>query len=255
MKYAVIGGTGVYDLLEFSKQKNITTEYGDAELDIVQINDLEIAFLARHGREHSTPPHKINYRANMKALADLGVQYIFATAAIGSCNENFAPGDIVVINDFLDFTKNREHTFYDGTTKDVVHFEMNDPYCQNLRSKFHKKAKLKSLAIKRDAVYVCTEGPRFESSAEIKMFQKLGGDVVGMTGVPEVILAKELHMCYASIGIVTNWATGFGESINLHEIEASLGKNKAKITEVFIDIFNTGLDQNNCHCKDSGIRV
>jgi 5'-methylthioadenosine phosphorylase len=255
LKYAVIGGTGIYDLLESSKKKNINTKYGEVELDIVQIKDLEIVFLARHGKDHSTPPHKINYRANMQALADLGIKYVFATAAVGSCNKKFAPGDVVVINDFIDFTKSREHTFYDGENTDVIHFEMNDPYCQNLRKKFYNMANSKSLAIKGSAVYVCTEGPRFETAAEIKMFEKLGGDVIGMTGVPEVVLAKEVHMCYASIGIVTNWATGFGDSVNIHEIKKSLNENKEKITEVFIEVFRDSPDQNNCNCKDAGIRV
>lgn len=255
MKYAVIGGTGIYDLVESAEKRTITTKYGEAEVDIVQIDDLEIVFLARHGREHSNPPHKINYRANMRALANLGVKYVFATAAVGSCNENFAPGEVVVIDDFLDFTKSREHTFYDGENSDVIHFEMNDPYCQNLRRKFYNKSNSKSVNIKGNAIYVCTEGPRFESAAEIKMFEKLGGDVIGMTGVPEVVLAKELHMCYASIGVVTNWATGFGDSVNIHEIQSSLAENKGKITEVFIEIFRDGLDQNNCQCKEGGIRV
>ncbi|MFW6280700.1 MAG: S-methyl-5'-thioinosine phosphorylase [Halanaerobium sp.] len=255
MKYAVIGGTGIYDLLESSKKKTINTKYGEVELDIVQIKDLEVAFLARHGKEHSTPPHKINYRANMQALADLGIKYVFATAAVGSCSKKFAPGDIVVIDDFIDFTKFREQTFYDGENKDVMHFEMDDPYCQNLRKKFYNKANAKSLAIKGSGVYLCTEGPRFETAAEIKMFKKLGGEVIGMTGVPEVVLAKELHMCYASIGIVTNWATGFGASVNIHQIKKSLNENKEKITEIFIEVFRDSPDQNNCNCKDAGIRV
>lgn len=255
MKYAVIGGTGIYDLVESAERKIVSTKYGDVEVDSVQVEDFDIVFLARHGREHSIPPHKINYRANMQALANLGVKYVFATAAVGSCNKKFAPGEVVVIDDFLDFTKTREHTFYDGENTDVIHFEMNDPYCQNLRRKFYNKADSKDLDIKDDAVYVCTEGPRFESAAEITMFEKLGGDVIGMTGVPEVVLAKELHMCYASIGVVTNWATGFGDSVNIHEIKRSLTANKGKITEVFIEIFRDGLDQKNCHCKDAGIRV
>jgi 5'-methylthioadenosine phosphorylase len=255
LEYAVIGGTGIYDLVESAERKVVSTKYGEVEVDLVQIGDFDVVFLARHGREHSTPPHKINYRANMRALANLGVKYVFATAAVGSCNGKFEPGAVVVIDDFLDFTKSREHTFYNGEDTDVIHFEMNDPYCQNLRKKFYDKADIKGIDIKGNAVYVCTEGPRFESAAEIKMFEKLGGDVIGMTGIPEVILAKELHMCYASIGIVTNWATGFGESVNIHEIQSSLAANKREITETFIEIFRDGLNQDNCHCKDAGIRV
>ncbi len=254
MKYAVIGGTGVYDLLEKTESITVSTEFGDVEIDKAQYKDIEIAFLPRHGRKHSTPPHKINYLANMKALAKLGVKHIYATAAVGSCIKEYAPGDIVIINDFIDFTKKRSLSYYDGG-EDVVHFEMDDPYCSSMRSKFLYAADFHEVDIKGNAVYVCTEGPRFETSAEIKMFKKLGGEVVGMTGVPEVILAKELKMCYSAIGIITNYETGIGEKAELEEIKGSLSKNKAKIVALFLNIFEEGLHQNNCSCSDGGIKV
>jgi len=255
LKYAVIGGTGVYDLLENTERMTVSTAFGEVEIDKAKYKDVEIAFLARHGREHSTPPHKINYLANMKALAQLGVKHIYATAAVGSCNEEYKPGDIVIINDFIDFTKSRPLSYFDGEGEDVVHFEMEDPYCINMRNKFLYAADFHEVDIKGNAVYVCTEGPRFETSAEIKMFKTLGGEVVGMTGVPEVVLAKELKMCYSSVGIITNYATGIGEKADLEEIKSSLSKNKAKIVELFLNIFKEDLDQNNCSCSDAGIKV
>ena len=256
MEKAIIGGTGVYGVSGGSISKTITTKYGDAFVDIVDINGEQIVFLARHGKGHSVPPHLVNYRANMKALSELGVKYIYSTAAVGSCNENYAPGDVVVIKDFIDFTKSRPMTFFEGGEDGVVHTDMSEPYCRNLIGKFYEAAKQTGISISGEGVYVCTEGPRFETKSEISMYRQMGGDVVGMTNVPEVVLAKELGICYSAVGIITNWCTGIGsKDIVLHDIEASVGKNKELITNTFIKIFSAELDQNNCKCTTSRIRL
>lgn len=251
MEKAIIGGTGVYGVSNKGYSKTINTRYGDAYMDVVEIEDEEIVFLARHGKGHSVPPHLINYRANMKALEMLGVKYIYSTAAVGSCNEKYAPGDIVVINDFLDFTKARSMTFYEGGEDGVVHTDMSEPYCRNLRAEFYKAANELAIDVKGEGVYVCTEGPRFETKQEIRMYKSLGGDVVGMTNVPEVVLAKELGMCYATIGIVTNWCTGIGsDDIAGHQIREAMEKNKENITNVIIKVFSGRLDQKSCKCRN-----
>lgn len=256
MNKAIIGGTGVYDVSGKTISKAVKTKYGEAYVDIVEINGEEIAFLARHGKEHSVPPHLINYRANMKALQELGVKYIYATAAVGSCNENYAPCDIVVIKDFLDFTKARPITFYEGGEEGVIHTDMSDPYCSNLRNKFYEAAKDMKIDVKGEGVYVCTEGPRFETASEIRMYKNNGGDVVGMTNVPEVVLAKELGMCYAAVGIITNWCTGIkGKDITLHDIKGAMDRNKESITGAFLKVFSTNLNQEECKCKDSTMRL
>ncbi|WP_353095259.1 S-methyl-5'-thioinosine phosphorylase [Tissierella praeacuta] len=255
MNKAIIGGTGVYDIGEGSYTKNVETKYGNVDVDIVSINGEEIAFLARHGKKHSTPPHLINYRANMKALEQLGIKYIYATAAVGSCNENYGPGDIVIINDFIDFTKSRPITFFEGGNEPVKHTDMGDPYCKNLRNKFYEFAKDESINIKGDAVYICTEGPRFETAHEVRMYKNLGGDVIGMTNVPEVVLAKELGMCYSTIGIITNWCTGVEGNITLHDIQGTLSVNKEKITKTFLRIFNEEINQQHCNCNNSIIEL
>lgn len=255
MKKAIIGGTGVYNAGEEGFKETIETKYGQVELDILNIYGEEIVFLARHGKTHSVPPHLINYRANMMALKKVGVEYIYATAAVGSCNENYRPGDIVVIKDFLDFTKARPNTFFEGGDEPVKHVDMTDPYCKNLREKFYAIGKEQGLDIKGDAVYVCTEGPRFETAQEIKMFKNLGGDVVGMTNVPEVVLAKELGICYATIGIISNWCTGMTEDTALHDIKGALEVNKEKITETFIKIFKEDLNKNHCNCNNAIIQL
>ena len=251
---ARIGGTGVYEIGE-SNIKLVETKYGKVELDIVNIGREEVVFLSRHGKNHSAPPHRINYRANIMALKEIGVEYIYATAAVGSCNENYGPGDVVIIKDFLDFTKARSLTFFEGGDEKVKHVDMSDPYCKNLRNKFYLMAEEKGIEIKGEAVYVCTEGPRFETSSEIKMFKHLNGDVVGMTNVPEVILAKELGICYATIGIISNWCTSMKGEITLHNIQRELDKKKEKITEAFIEIFRGELDKNNCNCQNSIIEL
>ncbi len=252
---AIIGGTGVYDAGSKSLQKIVKTKYGEVELDIINIDGEDIVFLPRHGKGHSVPPHLINYRANMMALKELGVEHIYATAAVGSCNENYAPSDVVVIKDFLDFTKSRPITFFEGGDEPVRHVDMSDPYCKNMMERFYNSSKKYNLDIKGDAVYVCTEGPRFETASEIQMYKQLGGDVVGMTNVPEVVLAKELGICYSTIGIITNWCTGIGGEIALHDIQGAMNRNKEKITQLFIQIFKEGLDQEKCNCKSSIIEL
>jgi 5'-methylthioadenosine phosphorylase len=252
MDKAIIGGTGVYDVSGNCYSKNVNTKYGDVNVDIVEINGEEIVFLARHGKGHGVPPHLVNYRANMMALKELGIKYVYATAAVGSCNENYVPGDVVVIKDFMDFTKSRPITYYEGGDEGVIHTDMSEPYCKSLISKFYEVSKDMGIEIKGEAVYACTEGPRFETASEIRMYKTLGGDVVGMTNVPEVILAKELGMCYAAVGIITNWCTGVkGEDIALHDIQGAMSKNKENITNAFISIFAGELEQNSCKCDKS----
>ena len=256
MEKAIIGGTGVYDVAGNSYSKTVSTKYGEVQIDVVEINGEEIAFLARHGKGHSVPPHLINYRANMKALEQLGVKYIYSTLAVGSCNENYAPGDIVVINDFMDFTKVRPITFYEGGEEGVIHTDMSDPYCKNLRCLFYAAAKTADIQIKGEAVYVCTEGPRFETASEIRFYRKLEGDVVGMTNVPEVVLAKELGMCYSAVGIITNWCTGVrGGEIALHDIQGTMNTNKEKITNAFVAILSGRLEQAGCKCNQSTMKL
>lgn len=252
---AIIGGTGVYSAGHNKRSEKISTKFGQVELDIVNIDGEDIVFLARHGNKHSLPPHLINYRANMMALKEIGVEYIYATAAVGSCNEKYAPGDLVIVNDFIDFTKSRPVTFFDGENEAVKHVDMSDPYCKNMREKLYESASGLDLEIKGDAVYVCAEGPRFETASEIQMYKKLGGDVVGMTSVPEVVLAKELGMCYSTIGIITNWCTGISGEIELHDIEGAVDKNREKITDLCIKIFKEALDKENCKCDDSIIEL
>lgn len=252
MRKAIIGGTGVYDAFEQATTQSILTAYGEVMVDLITTEGLEIVFLARHGKKHDLPPHKINYRANMMALKMLKVDEIYATCAVGSMNDNFEPGEVVLITDFLDFTKNRVQTFFDGDDSRVAHVEMTDPYCMSLRKRFVDQVVDFGIDYKGEAVYVCTEGPRFETASEIRMYRQLGGDVVGMTNIPESVLAKELGLCYSAVGVITNWCTGIeGKVIEGHQIEVSMQKNKAQLTELFVKLFKATDSERICRCDRS----
>ncbi|MBS7606311.1 S-methyl-5'-thioadenosine phosphorylase [Candidatus Bathyarchaeota archaeon] len=214
---AIIGGTGLEELFEGFEAINVGTPYGlSYTIFIGEIHGRRVAFLPRHGKKHSIPPHKINYRANIYALHKIGVERIIATNAVGAINLNFKPGDLVVPHDLVDFTKQRQLTFYDQAP--VVHVDFTEPYCPEVRKVLIEKARDETGAVHEKAVYVCTEGPRFETPAEIRMFRALGCDIVGMTGVPESILARELGMCYATICFVSNMAAGISGKLTYEEV-------------------------------------
>lgn len=253
MKYGIIGGTGVYGVGGESREEVIETPYGSIAFTVLKKGEKEFIFLPRHGKGHNVPPHKINYRGNMWALKEYGVEWVYGTAAVGSCSNKFFIGDIVVFNDFLDFTKSRPVTFYDGDNG-VAHVSMKDPYCHLLREKVLEN---KVVPVKGEGVYVCTEGPRFETAAEIRFYNQIGGHVVGMTNVPEVVLAKELGLCYAGVGIVTNMCTGMVEKeASGEEILERVGDKKEKLTQVFMDIFERGnLSKRDCDCRKALIKL
>lgn len=255
MKYAIIGGTGVYSAGSSASVKplEMKNEYGTAVLDLVEADGTEVAFLARHGANHSVPPHRINYRANIQALKDLGVEYCLATCAVGSLNENFPPGSLVVLKDYLEFTKAREATFCDGTGTKVFHTGMHDPYCQTLRRELYRTAKERGVSFAGDAVYVTVEGPRFETAAEIRFFQSIGGDIVGMTNYPEAALAKEAGIHYAAVGIITNWCVGVGGGMEVHDIQGIMDRNKKAVIDLFLSVFRTLPPEDGCSCKHSVI--
>jgi 5'-methylthioadenosine phosphorylase len=215
---AVIGGTGVYDpaWLEGAAPEIRPTPYGDALLTRGNTGGRPVVFLNRHGPGHRLPPHRVNYRANLWALARLGVRHVVATTAVGSLRPAVAPGTLVFCDQFLDFTKSRTMTFYDGGEMGVVHTDMTAPYCAGVRGLLMEQAQALHLAALPAGTYVATEGPRFESAAEVRMLGALGGDVVGMTGVPEVVLARELGLHYATVSIVTNLGAGLSASPLTH---------------------------------------
>ncbi|MDY4921275.1 MAG: S-methyl-5'-thioadenosine phosphorylase [Phascolarctobacterium sp.] len=240
-KIAIIGGTGIYnpDALAGFEQKIIDTPYGQALCNIGQLAGNQVVFITRHGAGHKTAPHKVNYRANIWALKSLGTEEIFATTAVGSLNPEMKAGHFVVCSNVLDFTKSRINTFYDTPERGVVHVDFTNPYCPVVREKVIKCLEKMGIPFHSTGVYVCTEGPRFESAAEIKMYAMLGGDLVGMTNMPECILAREAEMCYSTCSIVTNMAAGISPTPLSHaEVVEAMGKsieNMNKLIEAFIN--------------------
>ncbi len=250
---AVIGGSGVYDPdgLENVRDVQVDTPYGIVRVKLGQYAGREIAFIPRHGSRHSIPPHKINYRANIWAIKKLGVKKILATTAVGSLNPQMKPGDFVLVDQFLDFTKSRAHTFYEGGERGVAHVDMTEPYCPVLRKELMAVGEKLGFSIQNGGTYVCTEGPRFETPAEIRMFRVMGGDLVGMTNVPEVVLAQEAEMCYATISMVTNFAAGIS-SIKLtnQEVQDTMRANGANIRSLIMHMLETmTLDSSGCDCE------
>jgi 5'-methylthioadenosine phosphorylase len=236
LDFALIGGTGVEKLpLVDRKGIRVDTPYGAVDLETGKLGQAEMAFLRRHGSGHTVPPHRINYRGNLWALKEIGVRKIIATGAVGSIVPDYTIGNIVLVDQFMDFTKNRPLTFYEGGETGVLHVDVSDPYCSDLRRTIRRCAEGIGIEISEGGVYVCTEGPRFETPAEINMFRLLGGHLVGMTGIPEVVLARELGLCYATIALVTNEAAGISKEPLTHaEVIATmnmLGITVAKLIE------------------------
>ncbi|MDB4218717.1 MTAP family purine nucleoside phosphorylase [Emcibacteraceae bacterium] len=216
MSVAILGGTGIYNLPEIKvEERLINNRYGEAVAYVGQGNYTDVVFMTRHGIKHDTPPHKVNYRANMRALKDLGVTRIMATYAVGAITNDYPLLELAVIRDFLDFTSGREFSFFDAIKGGIGHVEMSKPFCPILSAKTIELAKKHGINVHDGATYVATNGPRFESPAEIKMYQILGGDVVGMTACPEIFLAAELGMSFGAVALPINLAAGLEENITL----------------------------------------
>jgi len=254
VKIAIVGGYDIAAILEPPIEKKIIdTPYGKSpEIIIGTVGGKRVASLPRHGKGHAYPPHKVNYRANIWALKSLGVERIIANTAVGSVNEKMKPGDIVVLSNFIDFvTDGRPKTFYDGGESGVVHIDCTEPYCPEIRTAIIDAAKSLNLSYHPTGVYICTSGPRFETAAEIKLFKLFGADVVGMTQVPEVVLARELEMCYGAFSVITNFAAGISPEKLTHEEVVELMREKLEdIKRLYIETIKRIPEERNCPCKD-----
>lgn len=203
----------------------VITEYGAVTLYRCAAGSTEFLLLPRHGRDHSIPPHRINFKANMMALREAGVRSVIATSAVGSISKRLAVGGLGLVDQFIDLSS-RHLTFFD--TK-PVHVDMTRPYDSGLQRLIAASAKEIHERLVSGLVYVSVDGPRYETAAEIRMFAQLGGDVVGMTGASEAVLANELGIRYASIVVGTNWAAGIQERISHEEVEEVMGRTGPRI--------------------------
>ncbi|MEI7795844.1 MAG: S-methyl-5'-thioinosine phosphorylase [Methylococcaceae bacterium] len=239
---AIIGGTGLSQLADLNiiRHETVNTPYGKPSADFVigEIHNKSVIFLARHGNPHAIPPHKINYRANAWALKHLGVQDIIAVAAVGGITAEMIPAALAIPDQIIDYSYSREHTVFDGEDGTVTHVDFTFPYSQKLRAGLITAAATANLKVCPIGTYGCTQGPRLETAAEIARMERDGCDLVGMTGMPEAILAKELGMDYAALAVMANWGAGKTEGeITMAEIEENLHHgmaNAAILLQTFI---------------------
>lgn len=236
----IIGGSGLYDpgIVEGAKEIKVDTPYGSPSDYIIvgEVKGVRVAFLPRHGRGHRFPPHSINYRANIWALKSLGVKWVVSVSAVGSLRWDYKPGDFVVPDQFIDMTKNRRHyTFFDGPV--TVHVSMADPFCQSLREKIVETAGRLGIPVHPRGTYVCIEGPRFSTRAESKVWKEVfGADIIGMTLVPEINLACEAQLCYATIAMVTDYDVWAERPVTAEEVMRVMSENAQKAKKLLYEL-------------------
>ena len=232
----IIGGSGFYSLTEDGGEPvRFATPYGETEVTLYRENlaGRPVWFLPRHGREHAVPPHRIDYRANVWALREAGARQVFAVNAVGGIHPDMGPGALAVPDQILDYTWGREHTYFDGAGSLHNHIDFTWPYDAALRARLIESCAALGLPASPAGVYGCTQGPRLETAAEIVKLRRDGCDMVGMTGMPEAVLARELGIAYACIALVVNWAAGITEeSISLEVIVRTLEEGAGRVREV-----------------------
>lgn len=252
----IIGGSGLYSLMENPEEVEIDTEYGKPsdKISIGKIGGKSVVFLPRHGRKHSLPPHKIPYKANIAALKQLGVKRVISTSAIGSLRPEYKPGDIVLFDQFVNMTHGRDDTFFHGSS--VTHVSTAEPYCPELRAIGINAADSLKLDYHKDATIVVINGPRFNTKAESKMYANHGFDVINMTQYPEVPLAIESGMCYLGIGMVTDYDAGLEgnkdiKPVTLEEVNRIFAANITKVKSMINGIVpKIPENRGACHCAD-----
>jgi 5'-methylthioadenosine phosphorylase len=251
-KIGVIAGSGLYEIkgLVLKSRKKITTPFGKPSEQYLlgEMGNVEIIFLPRHGKHHDIPPHMINYRANIWGFKKLGVERILSISAVGGIKKGLKPGDIVILNQVIDMTKNRNSTFYDGK-EGVFHIDFTEPYCTELHRILLAAGKRVRVPVRNGGTYIAVEGPRLESASEIKSFSILGGDVVGMTGMPEASLARELEICYSGVSVVANYAAGISNNkLTVSEVMETMKSSTEKLKLLLKETFALIPEKRNCAC-------
>ena len=235
--YAVIGGSGLYGLDEFQIEsaERLQTPYGliSADLQVGHWRGQRIVFLPRHGVNHQIPPHKINYRANIWALQNMGVSHVIAANAVGGISPQYGPQVLGLPDQIIDYTSNREHSFFDGENDQLRHIDFTYPYSRVLRSGINQAAVAQGIDLIDGGCYGCTNGPRFETAAEINKMKADGCDLIGMTAMPEAALARELDIEYASIALIVNWCAGIDDAeISMNQIKSILDSGRRRIQQL-----------------------
>jgi 5'-methylthioadenosine phosphorylase len=246
----VIGGSGFYELLDRGEEVSVDTPFGPPSDAIVtgEVAGRRVAFLPRHARGHRIPPHKIPYRANLWALRSLGVRQVVAASAVGSLTLAYEPGTLAIPDQLVDRTRSRPQTYYDGNG--VVHVAFADPYCPVGRAHAIAAARAADWAPVESGTLVVIEGPRFSTRAESEWFAAQGWTLVGMTGYPEAVLARELALCYTTLALVTDTDAGVaeGEGVTQEEVLAEFGRNVGRLRDLVFDVIATLPEERDCPC-------
>ena len=245
----IIGGSGLsaLDNLRIARHEPVSTPYGapSSALAFGSIRGREVVFLPRHGERHAIPPHAVNYRANLWALHAVGAKNVMAVASVGGIRAHLPPGTLVVPHQILDYTHGREATFVTGSDGRLLHVDFTAPYCGELRERILAAAVKADQRAVDGATYAATQGPRLETAAEIDRLERDGADIVGMTGMPEAALARELELCYAALAIVVNPAAGRGDDarrVRLEDIPVILQEAKGKVLAIIEELVTTDDD-------------
>ncbi|MBI4124126.1 MAG: S-methyl-5'-thioinosine phosphorylase [Betaproteobacteria bacterium] len=243
---AIIGGSGLTKLgsMEVTQRRVARTPYGEPSgaLTFGRIRAAEVVFLARHGYGHTIAPHEVNYRANLWALKDAGADAVISVASVGAIRGAIAPGALVLPHQVIDYTWGRRSTYFEGPGAPVTHVDFTEPYSAPLRSRILKAAREANETVIDKGVYAATQGPRLETAAEIDRLERDGADLVGMTGMPEAVLAREISLEYAAIAVVANYAAGRGESehaVPLDRIGAVLEEAMGRVRRIIEKLCET----------------
>jgi len=252
----VFGGSGFYAWLAGATQVTVETPYGppSAPISVADVGGRRVAFLPRHGPRHTVPAPGVNYRANVWAMHELGVRRIIGPSAVGSLQPDLHPGDLVICDQFIDRTTGRSDTYYQGP--DVVHVSAADPYCPELRTLAGRVAGDQALRFRQTGTVVVVQGPRFSTRAESRWYGRMGWDIVGMTQYPEVILARELEMCYLNLSLVTDYDAGLEGApeigaVQAHDVMRMLAENIARVRDLLAALIPIIPATPSCHCQQA----
>jgi 5'-methylthioadenosine phosphorylase len=235
-------------MLKEEKRVKVYTPFGEPS-DLISISyygQRKVAFLPRHGKNHTIPPHNVDYRANIWALKEIGVKRIIAASAVGSLREDLKPGEFVIPHQFIDRTKKRVDTFYQGGR--VCHISAADPFCDELRGALARAGKTLGVTLHAEGTYICIEGPRFSTRSESRLFRTWGADIIGMTLYPECVLAREVELCYACVAMITDYDVWAEKPVSTEEITRTMKKNAENFKKLVFDAIKIVPRRRNCSC-------
>lgn len=257
MRTALIGGTGIDEMEGFVTDRvvSVSTRYGAADVVISEFGGITLLFLPRHGLDHSLPPGQINYRAQIAALKKMEVERVIGVCAVGSLRPELEGGCFAVLGDFIDLTKRRADTFYDEPGA-VVHTDFTDPYCPEISASLVEACREEEVGFQAGAVYVGVEGPRYETPAEIRLYSSWGAHVIGMTNLPEAVLAREAGLCYGALAVVSNLACGLSPVPLAHDdVRAAVAAGATKLQGILSRSIAKIPGERGCRCCSDNLRI